>query len=180
MRSRFDVVRRRVVAHERRGLASRVAGAIAFFVLGAVAATELYPRIIADRQSEYGKAQKSGRLPASDMISDRAEAFTQRHMVDYTGAPIPQMTFLPTQSPAAKGPQATPDQDPSSVVATDGIFDAFVTTKPKGMGLGLAICRMIVERHGGQLSAWSDKKRRGALFQFTLPIKPAAPDAPGV
>jgi signal transduction histidine kinase len=52
------------------------------------------------------------------------------------------------------------------------IFDAFVTTKPKGMGLGLAICRMIVERHGGQLSATSNGKS-GASFQFVLPIKSA-------
>jgi signal transduction histidine kinase len=56
----------------------------------------------------------------------------------------------------------------------DSIFDAFVTTKSRGMGLGLAICRMIIERHGGQLSAWSDKKKGGALFQFTLPIRPMA------
>jgi signal transduction histidine kinase len=54
----------------------------------------------------------------------------------------------------------------------DSIFDAFVTTKPQGMGLGLAICRMIISRHQGQLSAWADNKS-GALFQFTLPIKSA-------
>ena len=51
-----------------------------------------------------------------------------------------------------------------------GIFDAFVTTKPQGMGLGLAICRMIIERHGGQLTASSDGQR-GASFQFVLPIE---------
>jgi signal transduction histidine kinase len=50
------------------------------------------------------------------------------------------------------------------------IFDAFVTTKAHGMGLGLAICRMIVQRHGGQLSALSDGKR-GAQFQLVLPIE---------
>jgi signal transduction histidine kinase len=50
------------------------------------------------------------------------------------------------------------------------IFDAFVTTKPQGMGLGLAICRMIISRHEGQLSASADNKS-GALFKFTLPIK---------
>jgi signal transduction histidine kinase len=54
----------------------------------------------------------------------------------------------------------------------DSIFDAFVTTKPQGMGLGLAICRMIISRHQGQLLAWADNKS-GALFQFTLPIKSA-------
>ena len=51
----------------------------------------------------------------------------------------------------------------------DGIFEAFVTTKSHGMGLGLAICRAIVERHGGQLSAVSDGKH-GAKFTFALPI----------
>lgn len=49
------------------------------------------------------------------------------------------------------------------------IFDAFVTTKSRGIGMGLAICKMIVERHGGDISAASDGKT-GALFQLTLPI----------
>jgi signal transduction histidine kinase len=52
----------------------------------------------------------------------------------------------------------------------DGVFDAFFTTKAHGMGLGLAICRMIIGRHGGQLTVSSDGKR-GALFQFVLPAE---------
>ena len=59
-----------------------------------------------------------------------------------------------------------PGIDPKQL---DGIFEAFVTTKSRGMGLGLAICRAIVERHGGQLSAVSDGKY-GAKFTFVLPI----------
>ena len=62
-----------------------------------------------------------------------------------------------------------PGIDPKKL---DGIFDAFVSTKPQGMGLGLAICRMIIERHGGQLSARSGKKK-GAVFQFILPATKA-------
>jgi signal transduction histidine kinase len=54
----------------------------------------------------------------------------------------------------------------------DRIFTAFVTTKSQGMGLGLAICRMIIEQHGGQLTASSDGKN-GARFQFVLPITSA-------
>jgi signal transduction histidine kinase len=50
----------------------------------------------------------------------------------------------------------------------DSIFDAFVTTKSHGIGLGLAICRMIVDRHGGQLQAVSGPAG-GAQFEMTLP-----------
>jgi signal transduction histidine kinase len=60
-----------------------------------------------------------------------------------------------------------PGIDPKQI---EGIFGAFFTTKSHGMGLGLAICRMIIEHHGGQLTASSDGKN-GALFEFTLPIE---------
>jgi len=61
-----------------------------------------------------------------------------------------------------------PGIDPKKI---EGIFGAFFTTKPDGMGLGLAICRTIIEHHGGQLTALSDGKN-GSLFQFDLPIEP--------
>jgi signal transduction histidine kinase len=49
------------------------------------------------------------------------------------------------------------------------IFTAFATTKPHGMGLGLAISRMIIDYHGGKLTAASDSKCGGASFHFVLP-----------
>ncbi|MGA7230697.1 MAG: MASE1 domain-containing protein [Xanthobacteraceae bacterium] len=52
----------------------------------------------------------------------------------------------------------------------DSIFTAFVSTKRHGMGLGLAICRMIIEYHGGKLTASSDGKDGGAVFELVLPI----------
>ncbi len=52
----------------------------------------------------------------------------------------------------------------------EAIFDAFVTTKPSGMGLGLAICRMIVDRHGGTLKA-GRSKLGGALFRIRFPAE---------
>jgi PAS domain S-box-containing protein len=48
------------------------------------------------------------------------------------------------------------------------VFDSFYTTKASGLGLGLSICRSIIEAHGGRLWA-STNQRRGATFQFTLP-----------
>jgi PAS domain S-box-containing protein len=52
----------------------------------------------------------------------------------------------------------------------DRVFTAFYTTKPKGMGMGLAICRSMVEAHGGKMWA-SANEPRGAVFQFTLPLE---------
>ena len=59
--------------------------------------------------------------------------------------------------------------------ALHGMFDAFVTTKPTGMGLGLAISRTIVEAHGGRIDA-TNGPEGGAVIRFTLPFA-AAPAA---
>ena len=59
-----------------------------------------------------------------------------------------------------------PGLDPKSL---DHIFDAFYTTKPHGLGMGLAISRSLIEVHGGRLWATANGPH-GAVFQFTLPI----------
>ena len=51
----------------------------------------------------------------------------------------------------------------------DRLFDAFYTTKPQGLGMGLSISRSIIGAHGGRLWAMANVPK-GALFQFTLPI----------
>ena len=58
-----------------------------------------------------------------------------------------------------------PGIDPDHV---DRVFEAFHTTKSSGVGMGLSICRSIIETHGGRL--WATRcEPRGALFQFTIP-----------
>jgi PAS domain S-box-containing protein len=60
-----------------------------------------------------------------------------------------------------------PGLEPADV---EHVFKAFYTTKPTGMGMGLAICRSMVEAHGGRMWAGANEPR-GAVFQFTLPLE---------
>jgi C4-dicarboxylate-specific signal transduction histidine kinase len=61
------------------------------------------------------------------------------------------------------GPGLTPE-------SSERLFQAFHTTKPDGMGMGLSICRSIVEAHGGRVWAAASTPR-GAIFQFKLPAR---------
>jgi two-component system sensor kinase FixL len=53
------------------------------------------------------------------------------------------------------------------------VFEPFFTRKPQGMGIGLAICRTIVEAHGGRISA-RNRTERGSIFELSLPALPPA------
>ena len=77
-------------------------------------------------------------------------------------------------------------QDSGTGIAADkleSIFDPFITSKPEGLGIGLSICRSIIERHGGTISA-ANNPDRGATFSITLPVTTArfeagtVPEAP--
>jgi PAS domain S-box-containing protein len=58
-----------------------------------------------------------------------------------------------------------PGIDPTHL---ERVFEAFYTTKPRGVGMGLSICRSIIDAHGGRL--WTEANEpHGAIFQFTLP-----------
>ena len=63
------------------------------------------------------------------------------------------------------GPGLSPDN-------LERLFDAFYTTKADGMGMGLSICRSIVQAHGGRIWASRDFGQ-GATFQFSLPLSGA-------
>jgi C4-dicarboxylate-specific signal transduction histidine kinase len=66
------------------------------------------------------------------------------------------------------------DSGPGFTLADiDRVFEAFYTTKPDGVGLGLSICRSIIEAHNGRLWA-SPNVPRGAIFGFIAPVRPAA------
>lgn len=62
---------------------------------------------------------------------------------------------------ADSGPGFDPDQ-------VERLFQPFYTTKPEGLGLGLAISRTLIEAHGGRM--WAETAERGATIHFTLPV----------
>jgi signal transduction histidine kinase len=64
---------------------------------------------------------------------------------------------------------AVQDSGPGVAPANvERLFDAFYSTKPSGLGMGLSICRSIIQAHGGKLWA-TPGALRGAVFQLTLP-----------
>jgi C4-dicarboxylate-specific signal transduction histidine kinase len=88
-----------------------------------------------------------------------------------------------------RGRPDTEDGSPAAVISvedrgigleagqTDSVFEAFYTTKPHGMGMGLAISRSIIEAHGGRL--WAEPRPGpGATFAFSLPAAEATLEVP--
>jgi signal transduction histidine kinase len=79
----------------------------------------------------------------------------------------PRELLISTEQTEAHGVLvAVRDSGPG--IDVEHVFEAFYTTKSSGVGIGLSICRSIIDAHGGRL--WADANEpRGAVFQFTLP-----------
>jgi len=87
-----------------------------------------------------------------------------RRLIVRTGSPDPSSVLVEVQDSGTGIPAEK----------LETLFDPFVTSKPDGLGMGLSICRSIIERHGGRISA-ANNPDRGATFAITLPAA-AGPD----
>lgn len=98
-----------------------------------------------------------------NLIRNAIEAMAagNRRELDIVTAPDPEAAGLLRVTVADTGPGLSDE-----VMAR--LFQPFVTTKEKGMGLGLSICRSIVDAHGGRL--WQEQRPDGTSFHFTVPI----------
>jgi len=110
-----------------------------------------------------------------NLIRNAVEAMTDMASRGKGGQPPRRRELVVTA--ASCGPDAVEvvvaDTGPGFAPEVTGrLFDAFVSTKPGGMGMGLAICRSIIEMHGGSLRA-EPNPAGGALFRIVLP----APEA---
>ena len=113
------------------------------------------PLILADRvqlQQVIINLVMNG-IEAMQAVSERPRELTIRSQLDEAGQ------VLVTVKDCGVG---------ISAETTDRLFTAFFTTKPGGMGMGLSICRSIIQAHGGRMSAVNNAGP-GATFQFTLP-----------
>jgi PAS domain S-box-containing protein len=103
---------------------------------------------------------------AVQAMCDVSEGARELHIG--TGADVSGAVFIAVQD---TGPGLPPEN-------FDRLFDAFYTTKPDGLGMGLPICRSIIESHGGRLWA-SANIPRGAIFRFILPASPDSASCSG-
>jgi signal transduction histidine kinase len=95
-------------------------------------------------------------------VDDRARELTIVSRPDAAGA-VPNAVIIEVRD-CGHG------MDPENA---EQVFEAFYTTKPDGIGIGLSISRSIIEAHGGRMWA-SANAPHGAVFQFTLPVADAA------
>src|SRR3954471_1348226 len=103
-----------------------------------------------------------------NLIMNAIEAMSElreesRELLISTDEDEPGSVVVAISDSGAGLPQANPER----------VFEAFYTTKSSGLGMGLPICRSIIEAHGGRLWATVNVPR-GAVFQFTVPVRPEA------
>jgi len=122
---------------------------------------ENFPKITADRV-QLQQVLLNLMLNAIEAMKETGGVLTVKSEVDSDGRVRISVSDTGVGLPADKA---------------DEIFNAFVTTKPQGSGMGLAISRSIVESHGGRLWATANEGR-GATFHFTLPSAAEEAKAP--
>jgi len=107
----------------------------------------------------------------SGMTGAQREIFvSSQKVLDESGAPKETVTGIDAAAEWSQVLIAVRDSGPGlDAKALEHLFDAFYTTKPQGLGMGLAISRSIIEAHGGRLWATANVPQ-GAIVQFALPI----------
>jgi PAS domain S-box-containing protein len=148
---------------------------------------EINPTICEMFELVHGEAVKNGVLVQAELAAglppihgDRVQLqqvilnliINAIEAMSRVGESARELLVTTSQDEAGSVLVAVRDSGPGLASATlERLFEPFYTTKPSGLGLGLSICRSIIEGHGGRLWA-SANAPRGTVFQFTLPAHP--------
>jgi signal transduction histidine kinase len=154
-----------------------------FFRSGTARVEAIAPGVLVDdacatvreRAHRHGVALEQAVEPLPDVLVDRVQIEAVLHnllanAVDALKGQEEARTVRIVSRPDAPGFVRIAVEDNGPGVAPDvaaSLFEPFVTTKAKGMGLGLAISRSIVDAHGGRL--WHEPRHPGSAFCFTVP-----------
>ncbi len=115
------------------------------------------PKVLADRTQLQ---QVVVNLAVNAMQAMAQAASTNRNIIIRTAVPEPASVRCSVED-------GGPGIEPQHITR---LFDSFFTTKDGGMGMGLRICRSVIEAHGGRIAADNESSQGGARFYFTLPI----------
>ena len=144
------------------------------------------PKAIAERSYQMGDVGAGARvaqgeniswvegvasLPGGESLAQQFTALLERIAQDASLDEDARELVVSTESSPPEGLLVAVGDSGPGVAAEDRerIFESFFTTKAAGVGIGLSICRSIIEAHGGRL--WADAHQpRGAVFRFTLPV----------
>src|SRR5262249_4795084 len=116
------------------------------------------------RGAAWGKGFKTGKKVILNLIIKAVEAMS-------AGSEGARELLISTGKDATGGGRVTVGESGPALKPERfcRLVDAFYTTKPRGMGMGLSICRSIVEAHGGRI--WASRTAGpGTALQFTLPV----------
>jgi signal transduction histidine kinase len=156
-----DFIRKRDSARCAEDLGAMIEDSVALAVIGA-ARTEVGVELRLHPQASMGMIDKIQiQQVLLNLIRNAIEAMAGRPRQSLVIATLPSANGMVQLSVADSGPGL-----PAEVRAK--LFQAFVTTKSAGMGVGLSICRSIIEAHGGRLWA-DDDSSPGTVFRFTVP-----------
>jgi signal transduction histidine kinase len=137
-------------------------------------------RILADELNDHGIVVRADLAPALPPVAGHRSQLQEvvinlmRNAIEAMATAKSYRRVLQIRTEHDDGAIALAVEDSGPGIDQDKmneIFDAFVSTKPNGMGLGLAICRMIVDHHDGHLSV-APAEPHGAIFRIGLPLTP--------
>ncbi|WP_419899519.1 sensor histidine kinase [Roseomonas sp. USHLN139] len=177
-----EAQRAKTIVQRLRGMAGRHAPERAWLDLNRVVAEAagLLRRELAEQEVALDLYLAPGPLP---LLADRVQIqqvvvnLLVNAMQASRGMPGPQRVVLSTERGEEIGFRVADRGVGLSETALPDLFRAFYTTRPEGMGMGLSICRTIVEAHDGRI-AGAPREGGGAVFSVTFPARQATAAAP--